>query len=213
MKNFAKFLEENNLKKSEVADYLGVSKQYISQVASGASVLSEEKLTLLAKNTAWETGMLSEELSKVSKKSSAARKRQDKAAKSIPLLPFDAVAGYMSDNNGVDSFRGEAVTFSDFTERGADCVIRVDGDSMYPKYNSGDVLAIKILKDPTFFQWGKVYCISTVQGCIVKRLFPFPGDAERIICHSENWEKFPDYTISKSDVLAVAIVVGHAGVE
>lgn len=131
----------------------------------------------------------------------------------IPVLPFAAVAGYMSDNNGVDLFNGESVSFADFSARGADCAIRVDGDSMYPRYNSGDILAIKILRDPSFFQWGRVYVLSTIQGCIVKKLYPFPGDENRIICHSENWEMFPDYTITKSDVLAVAIVVGHAGVE
>ena len=131
----------------------------------------------------------------------------------IPLLPFGALAGYMGENNGVQSFNGETVYFPDFSERGADCAIRVEGDSMIPRYNSGDVLAIRILHDPAFFQWGRCYVISTSQGCIVKRLFPDPDDPEGIICHSENSEMYPDYKITKSDVLAVAIVVGHAGVE
>ena len=131
----------------------------------------------------------------------------------IPLLPFGALAGYMGENNGVQSFSGETVYFPDFSERGADCAIRVEGDSMIPRYNSGDVLAIRILRDPAFFQWGRCYVISTTQGCIVKRLFPDPDDPEGIICHSENSEMYPDYKITKSDVLAVAIVVGHAGVE
>ena len=131
----------------------------------------------------------------------------------IPLLPFSAAAGYLTGGNSADAFREEGVSFSDFTDRGADCAIRVDGDSMYPRYKSGDILAIKILKDPTFFQWGRVYCISTTQGCIIKKLFPCPDDEDRIVCHSENSEHFPDYTITKSDVLAVAIVVGHAGIE
>lgn len=131
----------------------------------------------------------------------------------IPLLPFGALAGYMGENNGVQSFSGETVYFPDFSERGADCAIRVEGDSMIPRYNSGDVLAIRILRDPAFFQWGRCYVISTTQGCIVKRLFPDPDDPEVIICHSENSEMYPDYKITKSDVLAVAIVVGHAGVE
>ena len=131
----------------------------------------------------------------------------------IPLLPFSAVAGFMSDNNGVDAFRNGSVSFADFSDRGADCAIRVDGDSMYPRYCSGDILAIKILKDPSFFQWGRVYVLSTTQGCVVKKLFPYPGDDTRLLCHSENCENYPDYTIPKEDVLAVAIVVGHAGVE
>lgn len=138
---------------------------------------------------------------------------RDRSVKLIPLLPFSAAAGYLAGGNGVDAFREEAVAFSDFTDRGADCAIRVDGDSMYPRYKSGDVLAIKILKDPKFFQWGRTYCISTTQGCIIKKLFPDPTDENKIICHSENTSEYPDYKITMDDVLAVAIVVGHAGVE
>lgn len=132
--------------------------------------------------------------------------------RNIPLLPFSAVAGWMTDNNGVDSFRGESVMFSDFSDRGADCAIRVDGDSMWPRYSSGDILAIRIV-EPTFFQWGRVYCLSTTQGCVVKRLFPDKENPDNIICHSENSENYPDYSIPKSEVISVAIVVGHAGVE
>ena len=136
-----------------------------------------------------------------------------KSWKQIPLLPFSAVAGYMSDNNGLDAFRGDSVMFKDFSDRGADCVIRIDGDSMMPRYRSGDVLAIRILKDPSFFQWGRVYVLSTTQGCVVKKLFPDPEDEEKIICHSENSDNYPDYKIMKQEIMGVAIVVGHAGVE
>lgn len=136
------------------------------------------------------------------------------AANLIPLLPFSAVAGFMAGGNELDAYRGEeSVAFPDFTERGADCVIRVDGDSMYPRYCSGDILAVRIIQDPTFFQWGKVYVLNTNQGCVVKILLPDPSDPERIICRSVNTERYPDYKISKSDIYGVAIVVGHAGVE
>ena len=101
----------------------------------------------------------------------------------------------------------------DFSSRGADCAIRVEGDSMEPKYKNGDILALRVLKDPSFFQWGRVYCLSTTQGCVVKRLFPDKENPNNIICHSENTENYPDYKIIKEDILGVAIVVGHAGVD
>lgn len=205
MNNFFDFLTVNNLKKVQVAEILGVSKQYISQLSAGKTSLSEDRIQALAE-MGLDVSMLSPVKSKVNER--AGRKMSP-----IPLLPFSAVAGYMTDNNGADAFRGDTVAFTDFTDRGADCAIRVDGDSMLPKYNSGDILAIKILKDPTFFQWGKVYVLSTTQGCIVKRLFPDKDNPDHIICRSENGERYPDYSIRKLDILAVAIVVGHAGVE
>lgn len=131
----------------------------------------------------------------------------------LPLLPFSAVAGYLAENNS-ESWSGvEYCRVPEFSSRGADFLIRVEGDSMYPRYGNGELLAIRVIKDPTFFQWGKVYVLSTNQGCVVKRLFPDPKDDDAIVCHSENSSLYPDYKITKEDVLGVAIVVGHIGVE
>ena len=132
----------------------------------------------------------------------------------IPLLPFSAVAGSLSENTPIDATMAiERYVVPDFSARGADCAIRVDGNSMWPRYSSGDILAIRTVLDPTFFQWGKVYVLSTNQGCVIKRLFPDPENPDGIICHSENSENYPDYKITKQDIFGVAIVVGHAGIE
>ena len=130
----------------------------------------------------------------------------------IPLLSFSAVAGYLSDNN-LDEKDLAFCMVPDFNLRGADCAIRIDGDSMSPRYRNGEILAIRIVKDPTFFQWGRVYVLSTNQGCVIKKLLPCPDDDEKVICRSENTTDFPDYTIRKTDILNVAIVVGHIGLD
>jgi SOS-response transcriptional repressor LexA len=133
--------------------------------------------------------------------------------KTLPILSFSAVAGSLSDNNGSDFPEPlEEIYVPDFAARGADYGIRVDGDSMYPKYHSGEILAIRVIKDPSFFQWGMVYVLSTNQGCVIKRLFPDPLDPDTVICHSDNSDNYPDYKLKKSDILGIAIVVGHIGV-
>lgn len=130
----------------------------------------------------------------------------------LPMLPFSAVAGYLAENNaGFGNM--EMCTVPAFLSKGADFLIRVEGDSMYPRYHNGEILAVKIIKDPTFFQWGKVYVLSTSQGCIVKRLFPDPENDLAIVCHSENTQMYPDYRITKADIINVGIVVGHIGIE
>lgn len=133
-------------------------------------------------------------------------------ANSIPLLPFNAVAGYLSDNNKAEDFT-ELCVVPDFTSRGAQFAIRVDGDSMYPRFRNGEILALKVLDDPKFFQWGKVYVLSTTQGCVVKKLYPDPDDDNSVICRSENRDDYPDYSVHKSDILHIAIVVGHIGLD
>ena len=130
----------------------------------------------------------------------------------LPMLPFSAVAGFLAENNSGFS-KVEKCTVPAFLANGADFLIRVEGDSMYPRYHNGEILAVKTIQDPTFFQWGKVYVLSTNQGCIVKRLFPDPADEQSIVCHSENTENYPDYKITKNDIFHVGVVVGHIGIE
>lgn len=132
---------------------------------------------------------------------------------SLPMLPFSAVAGFLAENNSGFGRDMEMCTVPAFLAKGADFLIRVEGDSMYPRYHNGEILAVKTIQDPTFFQWGKVYVLSTNQGCIVKRLFPDPADDMAIVCHSENTENYPDYKITKGDILHVGVVVGHIGIE
>lgn len=201
------YCRQSGLKVVDFERAIGASNGYVNSISKGIG--QDKRAAIIEKfpnlNMEWiETG---------SGEMLVGKESDDEKVRLIPLLPFSAVAGYMTGGNGADSFAGQRVAVPDFTDRGADCAIRVDGDSMLPRYNNGDILAIRILKDPTFFQWGRVYVLSTNQGCVVKKLFPDPEDTNGIICHSENSDNYPDYKITKDDVLGVAIVVGHAGVE
>lgn len=138
--------------------------------------------------------------------------KENPSVRGIPVLPYSAVGGYLAENNTEETDL-ETCYVPEFTARGADFLIRVDGDSMYPRYHNGELLAIKIVRDPSFFQWGKVYVLSTKQGCIVKRVMPAKDDDSVVVCHSENSSLYPDYRISKKDILNVAVVVGHIGAE
>lgn len=204
---FNDFLSANKLKKVEVADYLGVTKQTISSITGGTLKPSPGLLQKLKENPEWDTSMIPDVL--LQKKSTSSVSK----VKSIKILPQSAAAGYLSENNGADIVRAdEFISFVDFVERSADFAIRVDGDSMYPRYNSGEVLACRILLDRDLFDFGRVYVLNTRNGCVVKKVLPCGGNPDKVLCHSEN-PMYPDYEISKSDILGVAVVVGHAGVE
>ena len=132
----------------------------------------------------------------------------------LPLLPYGVMAGKPgNDIDGVNLEECEQYTIPSFSAKGARFLARVDGLSMYPRFNSGDLLACRILEDPHFIQWGRIYVMDTTQGPLVKRLFPCPGDDTKIRCHSENTEKFPDFDIPKEDVRQMALVVGYLGME
>ena len=129
-------------------------------------------------------------------------------AKQLPLVPFDAIAGRLAENYA-DGY-AENIVVADSAVRGADFAIRVDGDSMTPRYQSGELLLVRKI-DPSFFQWGKVYVLATRQGCVVKRLYPARDDDNAVTCHSDNSENYPDYTVPKEDITGIGIVVGHIG--
>ena len=59
MIDIKQFRKRNKLKQEELAEYLGVTRAFISMVETGASKLPTEKLNLLVSNPhGWDTSML-----------------------------------------------------------------------------------------------------------------------------------------------------------
>ena len=130
----------------------------------------------------------------------------------IPLIPFDAVAGYGEDKEGVKYEDCERYNVPEFTKGGVEFLIRVSGSSMYPKYSNGDILACKKIHDILFFQWGKVYVIDSSQGQLVKRIFESEKE-DCITLVSDNKEKYPPFSIPKEDIRSLSIVLGVVRME
>lgn len=129
--------------------------------------------------------------------------------KGLPLIPLDAMAGF--GNGEVQIHKSQITDYYEvplFENRGAKYLIPVAGNSMYPKYASGDLLACKPLSGLNFVQWGKPYVLDTEQGAIVKRLFQHPENEEMLICKSDNVEFYPPFYICKKEIYNIAIVVG-----
>lgn len=125
----------------------------------------------------------------------------------IPLIPLDAMAGFAIGSEQVMAYSTDRYIVPEFDELKVDFLIRVKGSSMYPKYNSGDIVACKklVLSD-IFFQWNKVYVLDTEQGALIKRIRK-GSDAEHITLVSDN-EKYEPFELERSQLHAVALVVG-----
>ena len=125
--------------------------------------------------------------------------------KGIPLIPLPAMAGFLKgsadlDRNDIEWYYVPA--FSDCT-----FLIRVKGDSMCPRYLSGDIVACREVHDTgTFFQWGKAYVLDTDQGVVLKRVRRSERP-DHILCVSDN----PDYEpfdVPVTSIYHLAIVRG-----
>lgn len=124
----------------------------------------------------------------------------------IPLIPIEAMAGFASGNDtAVLEYECEHYVVPLF--KNADFLIPVKGSSMIPKYNSGDLVACKILTlQDIFFQWNHVYVLDTDQGALIKRVQP-AEDENCITCVSDNANYSP-FTLRRDQIHSIAIVVG-----
>lgn len=123
----------------------------------------------------------------------------------IPLIPIEAMAGYGGGEMQIMEFESERFVVPTFS--GADFLIQVKGSSMYPKYNSGDIVACKKLsRNDIFFQWNKVYVIDTEQGALIKRIGE-GKDEDHINIISDN-EKYAPFNLPKNKINAISIVMG-----
>lgn len=84
---------------------------------------------------------------------------------------------------------------------------------MYPKYSNGDVLACRKIREILFFQWGKIYVIDSSQGQLIKRIYEDAENPDNVVCVSENKERYPAFSIPKSDIRSLSIVIGVVKLE
>lgn len=124
----------------------------------------------------------------------------------IPLIPIEAMAGFGSGGVQVMDYDTKKYIVPEFTELNVDFMIRVKGSSMYPKYNSGDLVACKkLVLNDIFFQWNKVYVLDTDQGALIKRIKK--GSEDNLLIVSDN-PAYEPYELHLSKIHAIAIVLG-----
>lgn len=141
-----------------------------------------------------------------------ARRSHEEQEEGIPLIPVSAMAGALS---------GDSVTIEPWNIKEhyivpafkkSDFCIRIEGNSMEPKYYKGDIVACtRVPLSSLWFQWGAIYVLDTRQGALVKHVEK-GSDKEHITLVSNN----PDYKpfeIPTSEIFGVAIINGLIRVE
>lgn len=119
-----------------------------------------------------------------------------------PRIPMTVAAGTLNGfSDAVQAHQCEQVPVVKMLPD-YDYTIIVKGDSMEPKFEGGDEIAIKRVS--SIIEWGKPYVLDTRDGAILKRLYD-AGDKYR--CVSYNSE-YSDIDIPKEDVFGVYRVVG-----
>ena len=198
------FLKEKGLSQSAFEKSTGLSNGYVNNISKGIGAEKLQRIIEIYPELSQSWLLTGEgEMLRTAPDDSAADKQ-----KTLPLIPFEAIAGYLStDNEGVMVEDCERYVIPEFEQRGAEFIIRVSGSSMYPKYSNGDLLGCKKIKDILFFQWGKIYVLDTSQGTLVKRIYEHEND-DFVKLVSDNKDVYPPFVIPKSDIRSLSIVVG-----
>lgn len=125
-----------------------------------------------------------------------------------PRVPLTAAAGSLSGECiGVTLEQCEQmplihqIPYYDFT-------MFIKGDSMSPRFESGDEIACRRIDQSRFIQWGKVHVLDTTQGFIIKRIY---DDGDKIRCVSYN-KDYADFSVPKEDIHSISLVVGSVSI-
>lgn len=110
----------------------------------------------------------------------------------LPVIPTEAMAGTLSEF-------AESVKMYDCERmispiKGAEYAIKVCGESMTPDIPNGSQILIKRIWEEEFVEWGKIFCLDTKNGAIIKRVYP-TEDPQVVECRSINPE-FPPFRIN-----------------
>ncbi len=131
------------------------------------------------------------------------------APKGYPLLPIEAIGGIGTeiDVQIQNSDISTHYVVPEFDRIKPDFLIKVKGSSMVPKYNSGDIIAIKKITDKSIIQWNRPYVLDTDEnGVMVKRINQIQNPDVWSL-HSDN-AKYPPFNMPLKNVRSIFLVVG-----
>lgn len=115
---------------------------------------------------------------------------------SLLVIPTEAMAGTLGDfAESVNAYECERMVSP---IKGADYAIKVCGDSMTPEIPNGSHILIKKIFEQEFVEWGKIFCLDTRNGAVIKRVYP-TDDPDVVECRSVNPE-FPPFRVNVKSI-------------
>lgn len=193
------------MNQSDLSRLLGKQKSYISEIFNESREASEQFVRLFCEffdqiSPEWVlTGrgemLQSESSAKEPQKGSVIRYWSELIATGGDQIVFNA-----EQRSGFQEMR--LPNFTDCTD-----AIPLIGDSMYPRYKSGQIIVVKPWIE-SFIEYGQIYLIVTKSNyCTVKYLRP-GADNSKITCCSENAACYPPFEILLDDIANLYIVKG-----
>lgn len=137
---------------------------------------------------------------------------EESVTKSIGVPYYENIEGTCGIVSQFNDYK-EMPTFYINYQHFNDCnaYIPVVGDSMYPQYCSGEIIAVKRIFNMEIIQWGEAYFVVTNDNAnnlkTVKLVHPHE-DPDKIILRASNPNFKGDTVIDKADIISMFIIKG-----
>ena len=214
-------LDITKLDPIELAKLLGVSKEYIYMLQNGKRSISKKLANKIESvfgiDTTFSLGeenALPELIVNPNEWKDSLSNISNNSSKGVPFYDIDVTAtlaeSYL-DSKEVPEYYVDFPPFND-----CDAFTRVYGDSMYPKYQSGEIIAIKKLSNLDIMRWGETHLIVTDSYYdnlrTIKNIHPCENDEDSIVIEASNPKFKGTNKILKKHILGLFLVKGKASV-
>ena len=138
---------------------------------------------------------------------------REEAYKPIPFVGEAAVVGFGNTDFAIkERDVKDYYVIPKFKDSNIDFMIEIHGESMYPTFKSGDVIACTIIRESTFIQWNRVHLVATAeQGILIKRLKKgMTGTTIMLVSDNPDYDPFE---VELTSVKGIALVQGLVRLE
>lgn len=125
----------------------------------------------------------------------------------VPYYNVDFIGGFDLVINDQTATPEYLIDFKEYNK--ATCWCNITGHSMEPEINSGDIIALKEISDPSFIPFGEIYAIITTNGMrTVKRIGPASNPDNYALIPTNKSPEYGIQEIPKSMLLKIYEVLG-----
>lgn len=130
----------------------------------------------------------------------------DEKLKETPIYDIDVTAGTAS---FAELKSGNIVGyFAHQNHKHTEGFVRVSGDSMEPKFSSGDYIGFKKIEDMEIIQYGKPYIIETIDNQRMVKVLKKSTEKDYLILHSYN-DEYQDLELPIRKIKSIYLVLAR----
>ncbi|WP_257657663.1 XRE family transcriptional regulator [Parapedobacter lycopersici] len=207
-----KLRELLKMKQQDFAVNADLKQSQISQVESGSRNITPEIILKLRKAYKVNIDWLEEGIGEIFElKSDEIQLSGDH----VPFFDMDVTGSIVESFSDIQESPTFYIDFKPFN----DCTayFRIYGDSMYPKYAGGEIVAVKEVQNRNTILWGEAYLIVTDASennlRTVKTVHPCESDEGCIVLRASNPNFRGDTIIRKESIISMFIIKGKTRID